>query len=92
MIPYLSNSHTLTSQLHYIQNRENAYALLRSYARKIKQVGLQFKAIATNGDPREEIARKCRDMDVDLLIVGFRGTGGSNQFFLGSVARISSFS
>lgn len=45
------------------------------------------EAVATTGDPVEEILREAKDFGADLIVVGTHTRSGLERFFLGSVAQ-----
>ncbi|CAG8585555.1 34083_t:CDS:2 [Gigaspora margarita] len=52
-----------------------SHTLLKEFATKLKSHDFACKAIAMQGDPREEIVRKVSELHASALIVGSRGLG-----------------
>jgi nucleotide-binding universal stress UspA family protein len=48
-----------------------------------------FKVISYSlyGDPREEIAKKTKEVGADILVIGSRGMGSMKRLLLGSVSK-----
>ncbi|KAF0531637.1 adenine nucleotide alpha hydrolases-like protein [Gigaspora margarita] len=68
------------------QQRFISHTLLKEFATKLKSHDFACKAIAMQGDPREEIVRKVSELHASALIVGSRGLGILKRIFIGSVS------
>ncbi len=61
--------------------------MLRAYAKQAKNGHKgPCLAVALCGEAKDEIIKKCTALNVDLLVLGFGGVGGTKRFFPGSVA------
>jgi nucleotide-binding universal stress UspA family protein len=65
---------------------EKALELLGKLSKALAAPGGEVKTMIRRGNPADEIIKTCRDMPADLVVVGFKGTGDSPEFLLGSVA------
>ncbi|RIB22039.1 hypothetical protein C2G38_1035968 [Gigaspora rosea] len=68
------------------QQRVSSHNLLKEFATKLKSHDFACKAVAMQGDPREEIVRKVSELHASALIVGSRGLGILKRIFIGSVS------
>ncbi|KAJ3067269.1 Exocyst complex component 5 [Podochytrium sp. JEL0797] len=66
--------------------RSASHTLLRGFAIRLVEAGFVPKGFALCGDVREEVVRKAKDIEVDLLIVGSRGLGTMSRLLVGSVS------
>jgi nucleotide-binding universal stress UspA family protein len=66
---------------------EQAGQLLQAPAGLLRAGGVEVETEVCRGRPAEEILGRSRDMQADLVVVGAKGTGGSERFPLGSVAQ-----
>ncbi|CAG8816248.1 13927_t:CDS:2, partial [Dentiscutata erythropus] len=64
------------------QHRVNSHTLLRKFAEKLKSHDFACKAIAMQGDAREEIVRKVTELNANALIVGSRGLGALKRLYI----------
>ncbi len=78
------------SGLRRIQTRkaeaEQASELLAKLSKPLAAPGAKVETMIRRGSPADEIIKACRGMPADLVLVGFKGTGDSPEFLLGSVA------
>jgi len=65
---------------------EKASELLRKLSRSLAAPGREVETMIRRGSPANEITKTSREMSADLVLVGFKGTGDSPEFLLGSVA------
>jgi nucleotide-binding universal stress UspA family protein len=65
---------------------ENASKLLAKLSKALASPGVKAETMIRRGSPADEIIKACRGMPADLVLVGFKGTGDSPEFLLGSVA------
>jgi nucleotide-binding universal stress UspA family protein len=75
------------------KHRKDAVSLLVKYGyvklivgNILKQKNFNVTAISLHGDPRLELCRECDLLKPDIIVVGTKGTGGSDNN-LGSVAQ-----
>lgn len=65
-----------------------AQELAAGYARELQSYGVPFTAIGRVGDPAPTIVALARELDADLIILGFEGLTGLDRIrALGSVSR-----
>lgn len=65
-----------------------AQELAAGYARALQSTGVPFTAIGRVGDPAPTIVALARELDADLIILGFEGLTGLERIrALGSVSR-----
>jgi len=62
---------------------KRALARLRS---RVRRMGIEIKTQVAGGHPAEEIIRKAREDQVDLIVVGHRGMSRREELALGSIA------
>ncbi|ORY51953.1 adenine nucleotide alpha hydrolases-like protein [Rhizoclosmatium globosum] len=67
-------------------NRDTSHDLLRKYGEQVLERGVQCRAIALRGDPREEILAKVNVLKPDMLVTGCRGLGFLQKAFKGSLS------
>ncbi|KAJ3209539.1 hypothetical protein HDU82_000610 [Entophlyctis luteolus] len=67
-------------------NRDSSHALLRRFGDQVLARGVQCRAIALRGDPREEILQKVEELKPDMLVTGCRGLGMFAKAFRGSLS------
>lgn len=65
---------------------EKASELLGRLSKSLAGPGREVETMIRRGSPADEIIKACRDIAADLALVGFKGTGDSPEFLLGSVA------
>jgi nucleotide-binding universal stress UspA family protein len=65
---------------------ERASELLAKLSKPLAAPGARLETMIRRGSPADEIIKACRGMPADLVLVGFKGTGDSPEFLLGSVA------
>jgi nucleotide-binding universal stress UspA family protein len=61
-------------------------ALLAAAAARFPDARLPIERLVSEGDPAQEIVRRARDRDVDLVVLGARGLRTLGRFLLGSVS------
>jgi nucleotide-binding universal stress UspA family protein len=66
--------------------RQEALARFRHLLRD-EWKDIPAEAVATTGDPVEEILREAKEFKADLIVVGTHTRSGLERFFLGSVAQ-----
>ena len=62
------------------QYRLESHKLLRNYALQLKEKGITVKAIAMRGDPRDEVLRKAKEVNADMILMGSRGLGMMKRY------------
>ena len=65
---------------------EKALQLLARLSKPLATPGAKVETMIRRGSPADEIIKACRSIPADLALVGFKGTGDSPEFLLGSVA------
>jgi universal stress protein A len=70
----------------YAAARQWATAALEERAAAIREHGLATRWLLAGGAPAEEIVRTATAEGVGYIVLGTRGLGGLERFFLGSVA------
>ncbi|RHZ52455.1 hypothetical protein Glove_461g46 [Diversispora epigaea] len=68
------------------QNKLESHKLLHEFAAKLKAEKFACKAIAMQGDARDEIVRKVSELKADALILGCHGLGAIKRMLLGSMS------
>jgi len=63
---------------------ERALARLRS---RVRRMGIEIKTQVAGGHPAQEIIRKAREDQVDLIVVGQQGMSRREELALGSIAQ-----
>jgi nucleotide-binding universal stress UspA family protein len=57
-----------------------------------KSAGVSLETEVVVGHPAEQIVRKAKELDMDLVVVGHRGMSRIEEWLLGSVSkRVSSY-
>ena len=69
---------TVSEQLEKILTR------LRS---RVRRLGIEIETQVARGHPAEEIIRKAREDQVDLIVVGYQGMSRREELALGSIAQ-----
>ncbi|KAI9337996.1 hypothetical protein BDR26DRAFT_863407 [Obelidium mucronatum] len=67
-------------------NRDVSHEILKKYGEQVLSRGVQCRAIALRGDPREEILAKLNVLKPDMLVCGCRGLGFIQKAFRGSLS------
>ncbi|KAJ3062092.1 hypothetical protein HDU98_002000 [Podochytrium sp. JEL0797] len=67
-------------------NREASHEILRKAGESVLARGIQCRAIALRGDPREEILAKLATLKPDMLVTGTRGDNLLKKMFRGSLS------
>ncbi|MDG2307114.1 MAG: universal stress protein [Candidatus Binatia bacterium] len=70
----------------YERDREHAEKLLAEKAEELRARGLQVETSLRSGSARDAILEEAARADVDLVVVGARGTTALERLLLGSVA------
>jgi nucleotide-binding universal stress UspA family protein len=78
---------TVAAGGHQRQVAEAAMALLEAEVREVRARGVGVQVIVRSGDPAATLLEVAEDVDADLVVVGTRGRGGTDELLLGSVAR-----
>ncbi len=60
--------------------------MLRSLAEQAKAAGVDAEFIQRQGNPGRVICELCRELEIDLIILGRRGRSGLQELLLGSVS------
>ena len=81
----LGRSAALKIQMQKAEEDE-ASRLLGKLSNALAAPGREVETMVRRGSPADEIIRTSRNMRADLVLVGFKGTGDSPEFLLGSVA------
>jgi nucleotide-binding universal stress UspA family protein len=55
-------------------------------ALKLKAAGIKPETALMSGDPRQVLLTQAKDLDIDTIFLGSRGTSTLQRFFLGSVS------
>ncbi|ORY51954.1 adenine nucleotide alpha hydrolases-like protein [Rhizoclosmatium globosum] len=82
----LGSSFTGTAEGLERYNRDLSHDLLKKYGDQVLARGVQCRAIALRGDPREEILAKVNVLKPDMLVTGCRGLGFLQKAFKGSLS------
>ena len=67
--------------------REHLERTLTRLRSRVRGEGIEIETQVTQGHPAEEIIRKAREDQVDLIVVGHLGTSGREERTLGSIAQ-----
>jgi len=65
---------------------ERAVELLAKLSKALVTRGLKVETMVRRGSPADEIIKTCRSTQVELALVGFKGTSDTPEFLLGGVA------
>jgi nucleotide-binding universal stress UspA family protein len=72
--------------------KENYELLFQPLREEAKSSGVALEMEIAVGHPAEQIIRKAKDLNVDLVVVGHRGHSRIEEWLLGSVSkRVSSY-
>jgi nucleotide-binding universal stress UspA family protein len=90
-IPILAGSRGLSERMPELQNEleSERKRMLESHEKRISEdsPGINITSMIKNGSASKAIVDVSREMDVDLIVVGNRGTGGIATWMLGSISR-----
>ena len=67
--------------------REHLERTLTRLRSRVRGEGIEIETQVTQGHPAEEIIRKAREDQVDLIVVGHLGMSGREERTLGSIAQ-----
>ena len=70
-----------------VTQEKKATELVKVVVELLKASGIHAKSVVRWGKPAEQILNEACEMRADLVVVGARGTGDTQQFLLGSVAQ-----
>lgn len=66
---------------------EKASELLSRPSGSLAASGLKVETLVRRGSPADEIVKACRNIQADLVVVGFKGMSDAPEFLLGGVAQ-----
>jgi nucleotide-binding universal stress UspA family protein len=66
---------------------EKASELVSRPSGSLAASGLKVETVVRRGSPADEIAKACRNIQADLVVVGFKGMSDVPEFLLGGVAQ-----
>jgi nucleotide-binding universal stress UspA family protein len=65
---------------------EKGLAVLKHFAEKARQAGVEVEYTQTAGAPGKTICHLAHNIDADLILIGRRGHSGLNELVIGSVS------
>jgi nucleotide-binding universal stress UspA family protein len=78
---------TVAGSGHQRQVAAAAMAPLEAEVREVRARGVGVQVVVRSGDLAATLLEVAEDVDADLVVVGTRGSGGTDELLLGSVAR-----
>ncbi|SHJ58465.1 universal stress protein [Parasporobacterium paucivorans] len=69
------------------ENHRMSTKLLEKEKNSIASLNVKISTIQKEGVPYDEIIRQAEESDVDMIIMGSRGTSGVSRVLMGSVTR-----
>jgi nucleotide-binding universal stress UspA family protein len=66
--------------------QNEASTMLNERAAPLREKGVQATILVERGDPAEEIAKKAKDLDAQIIVLSSHGKHGMGAFWAGSVA------
>ena len=66
---------------------ESALELLRMPLKRLIENKFQTQTMVSRGVPAQEILKTCKDIKADLVVLGVKGTGQTDEFLMGCVTQ-----